>query len=103
MKYSSTIEPLEARIAPASVTMMDMDGDKVIFTTTKTAPPIVTQTDGVFRAFNVDLSGAGLDGTGFTVSVVKGKMGDGKAIVGHIVLGTNNVGAVKIAGDLGDI
>lgn len=49
----------------------------------------------------------GFDGANITVSVAKGKVngvsGDGKVIAGHFIGGTNNFGAIKIAGDLGEI
>ncbi|MGB8167039.1 MAG: hypothetical protein WCF18_06075, partial [Chthoniobacteraceae bacterium] len=99
------IEALESRIAPASVVLMDADGDKVTFTTSKGQPIINAITAGFdpYTVFSLILTGAEYDGANITVSVAKGKMGDGVVVIGKIAGGTNNFGTIKIAGDLGDI
>lgn len=106
-RFLPAAERLEDRIAPASLTLTDLDGDKVIFTASKGAlDGLVTQTqtpDGLRSVFNLDLAASRLYGTDLTVSVKKGGAGDGKAIVGRIDGGLNDFGVVKIAGDLGDI
>jgi hypothetical protein len=102
------IEILESRIAPASLVLTDVDGDKVTFTTSKGAldASLVTKTatlDGLHTVFAVDLSLGVFADTNLTVAVTKGGGGDGKAIVGHIEASPNLLGTVKITGDLGSI
>jgi hypothetical protein len=101
------IEPLESRIAPASLVLTDLDGDKVTFSASAGAlDGLVTKTNAqgdLHSVFSIDISAALFDGTNLTVSVTKGAGGDGRAIVGNIAAGLNNLGTVKIAGDLGDI
>lgn len=103
-----TLECLESRLAPAStVVIPDLDGDLVRFTSSKgDLTGQITSTDATLlnqKVFSVNLTNAAFNGTTFTVSVVKAPAGDGKAIVGHINAGTNSLGTVRIAGDLGDI
>lgn len=101
------IEPLESRIAPASLVLTDLDGDKVTFTASAGAlDGLVTKTNArgdLHSVFSIDITDPLFDGTALTVAVTKGAGGDGLAIVGHIAAGANNLGTVKIAGDLGDI
>ena len=104
----SSIEPLEARIAPASViNFTDSDGDKVKFTSSN--GDLTGHINPFFLAinssntFDVDLTSRIFAGTDFTVSVTKMGGGDGIVIIGHVDAGLNNLGTVKIAGDLGDI
>src|SRR5688572_15308780 len=106
MKTPSLIESLEPRIAPASLIFTDQDGDKIKFTTNRgDLTGLVTETivPGVGSVYSVDLAGGDFDGANLTVSVSKAKGGDGIAIVGSIQGGTNNLGVVKIKGDLGSI
>jgi hypothetical protein len=106
MKTSSPIETLESRIAPASVIFTDQDGDKVKFATSQgDLTGLVTQVTvaGKGSVYGLDLTDAGFDGTNLTVSVSKAKQGDGIAIIGNIHAGTNNLGTVRIEGDLGGI
>ncbi|MEA3186517.1 MAG: hypothetical protein QOD99_347 [Chthoniobacter sp.] len=101
------IELLESRIAPASLILTDLDGDKVTFSASAGAlDGLVTKTNArgdLHSVFSIDITAALFDGTDLTVSVKRGAGGDGLAIVGNINAGTNNLGSVKIAGDLGDI
>jgi hypothetical protein len=103
------LQRLEPRLAPASiVNFTDLDGDRVRFTASKgdlTGRVVASPVPGVnFRGYyDVDLSDASFEGTNLTVSVTKGKTGDGLAIIGHINAGINNLGTVNIKGDLGDI
>ncbi len=99
----STIEPLEARIAPASVlTYTDIDGDRV--TITSTLGDLAGHASIVGGQLRVlDLSAPSFDGTSITVSVVKAGAGDGLVAIGRINGGTNDFGAIVIKGDLGDI
>ena len=103
----SSIERLESPIAPASLVLTDLDGDTVTFTASAGAlAGLVTKTNArgdLHSVFSVDLSGALFGGTDLTVAVKKGAGGDGLAIVGNIAAGVNNLGTVKIAGDLGDL
>jgi hypothetical protein len=103
-----TIELLESRIAPASLTLTDINGDLVKFTSSSrshSATFSVTPTasgDGSHNKFAVDLSAAAFDGTNFSVTVTKGPHGDGVADI-FINAGTNNLGIVNVAGDLESI
>jgi hypothetical protein len=84
---------------------MDGDGDAVRFTTSRgDLAGHISQTFPNFQGvFNVDLSGPSFAGTDLTVSVVRAGTGDGQAIVGHVDAGANDLGAVRVQGDLGDI
>ncbi len=97
------IEPLESRIAPASVLpYTDIDGDKVtIKSTLGDLAGHATIVGGQLRL--LDLSAPAFDGTSITVSVVKAGAGDGLVAIGRINGGTNDFGAIVIKGDLGDI
>jgi hypothetical protein len=97
------IEPLETRIAPASVlTYVDIDGDRVTVTSTLgELAGRATIVGGQLRL--LDLSAPSFDGTSITVSVVKAGAGDGLAAIGRINGGTNDFGAIAIKGDLGNI
>src|SRR5262249_22721187 len=101
------IEPLEARIAPASfVTFPDIDGDQVKVTTSAgdlTGAVIIFSIGGKPAVAEVRLNNPGLDGANLTVTVTKVLGGDGLTTVGHIDGGTNDFGSITIAGDLGDI
>lgn len=109
------IEPLEARIAPASLvggklTYTDTDGDLVTITLSKKTG--LTETDFVFdTAFSssgpqkllaIDLAGdTALTGTNITMKVAK--VGDGLVNVGAILASGINLGAVTLLGDLRQI
>src|SRR3989442_10679325 len=99
----STIEPLEPRIAPASVLpYTDIDGDKV--TITSSAGDLTghaTIVGGQLRL--LDLSDPSFNHANITFSVVKAGAGDGLAAVGRINGGSNDLGVVVVKGDLGDI
>lgn len=120
------IEPLELRIAPATLvnpatlTYTDIDGDKVTVTASTGAfvfanPPNGTAfTDTfVFTAPNaiggqqlqlVDLrQGSGFQGADLTFSVVKAGSGDGLAAVGLILATGIDLGKINVKGDLNEI
>ena len=102
----SHIEALEPRIAPASLLFTDQDGDKVRFTSSRgDLTGLITEAvvDRVGTVYSVNLAGEEFDGANLTVSVVKGPNGDGIAIVGSISAGANQLGTVRIKGDLGSI
>ncbi|MGB8169936.1 MAG: hypothetical protein WCF18_20705 [Chthoniobacteraceae bacterium] len=120
------IEPLESRIAPATLVnpktlaYTDIDGDRVTVTASAGAfvfanPPSGTMNVDtfVFTAPNgiggqqlqlVDLrQGSGFQGADLTVSVVKAGAGDGLAAVGLILATGIDLGKVTVKGDLGEI
>lgn len=113
------IEPLEARIAPATLagkvlTYADVDGDRVTVTFSKGALDFgmftfdVATTNGdntVPQQLQlIDISAAaGIGGAAITFHVVKAGSGDGQANVGRINAGANNLGQVLVKGDLGVI
>ena len=103
--YHSSIEPLESRIAPASVILTDVNGDHIKFTSSSSAfvagdITTVPVGDGHHDAFVVNLSNAAFFNSNLTVSVTKVPGGDGQTYVG-ITAGANNLGTVNIGGDLG--
>ena len=112
------IEPLEARIAPATVatfhspitaTYDDVDGDHV---TVKFSLPVLTA-GNVAAVFNfmspgyladLDLTAsASPDGTAITFTVAKVAGGDGLVNVGYIHATGHDLGKVAVPGDLGQI
>ena len=139
----SSLEPLEGRIAPATltptmVTYQDLDGDtvtvkfsKALYNATTATPSQIANiksvfgftSDGVsFSAFGDANSGAQqlqlidltkvpssllnvrlIDGVSIAVSVKQGIAGDGLAEIGQIYADGLVLGAVAIAGDLGNI
>lgn len=125
MKTSSSIEPLESRIAPATLTgkiltYTDIDGDHVSITFTKTAlaGAVFTFDKGSVDGDNsmkqqlqlIDLHAVSdADGADITMKVTKAGNGDGLANVGRIaavgngIFNDHSLGKVNIAGDLGSI
>lgn len=104
------IEPLEARIAPASLlSFTDVDGDHVKITVSKgtlTAGGNVTLFDGVSGGKllqEIDLSDPSFSGASLTVAVTKVTGGDGQVVVDDIYGGSNNLTNVTVAGDVGNI
>lgn len=114
---SNFIEPLEPRIAPATLTgqvltFTDIDGDKVAitFSTGTLAGSMFTFDTGSVDGDNsvrqqlqrVDVSGAaGIDDADITMKVTKAGGGDGRAAVGQINADLHDLGKVTIKGDLG--
>ena len=107
--YPSTIEPLEPRIAPASVVhLTDANGDIITFISSLgNLTGLVTSSgplpDGHHDQFNVNLTSSTFNGTNFSVTVTKGPHGDGHLANLIINAGSNNLGNVSIGGDLGYI
>ena len=113
----SRIEPLESRIAPASVfTFTDIDGDLITVTASKgdlSAAGVLTfntAADVPRQLQKIDLSGnANFLGTDLTVTAKRGPVGDGVTAVGFIDASAAGGGAaldlgkVTIDGDLGRI
>ncbi len=113
MPTSSSIEPLESRIAPAvvisghSASYTDIDGDHVTITVSKgtlAMGDFTTVTAGMGDQLeSVILTGSDFDGANITFAVKKSATGDGLANVGEIDATGLNLGAVKLPGDLGRI
>ncbi|MEA3187452.1 MAG: hypothetical protein QOD99_1282 [Chthoniobacter sp.] len=105
------IEPLESRIAPASlVQFTDVDGDQVIVTISAIDPhPVVasnlipTGALGGSQLTLLDLSSPTANHANVSVSVTKAATGDGLVNIGRINAGANDLGTITIPGDLGDI
>jgi hypothetical protein len=111
-----SIELLESRIAPASLTgrvlsYTDVDGDKVTLAFTKgtlTAANFTFDTafgaSGPQQLQRIDLSGlADVAGSDITVKVAQGVNGDGVAHIGEIIAMGRDLGVVKTKGDVGKI
>lgn len=118
----SSIELLEARIAPATIgslvvalnktsaTYTDVDGDVVTVKVsagdlTKAVFTGVAVTAGHDQLQTLDLTGAGAvgDKATLTFSVKKATTGNGLANVGYINATGHDLGAVTVKGDLGQI
>jgi hypothetical protein len=111
----ATIEPLEARVAPASLTFTDVDGDLVTVTTSKGSnielAAIVTKAnEGIgeeLHLINFALNSAtqaAFAGTNLTVTAKRTSLGgDGFVNVGYIEAIGIDLGKVVIRGDLGVI
>ncbi len=107
------IEPLEARIAPASalVTYTDIDGDLVkISASTPGALPLSFAGKLTFvgggtagQLAQLNLTDLNFSGANVTFTVTKAATGDGLAHVGEIAALGVDLGAVTIKGDLGAI
>ena len=108
MKTLPSIEPLEARIAPASafVTYIDADGDLVKITATGSGAPgpdlgdLTRHGNGQLQKLTLD---AGFALTDITFTVTKKPGGDGFADVGAIDATGFDLGNVTVKGDLGQI
>ena len=113
MKTShASVEPLEARIAPAAVvTFTDVDGDLVTVSSSKgTHDQLVAATGGV-NGLNdhvlqtLDLT-TSADFNGANISIIatpKAGKGDGFVNVGYINASGRVLGTVTVNGDLGVI
>ena len=104
------IEPLESRIAPASVLLYtDLDGDKVKVTSSSAGGDLNTaatfsdlDTAAPRQLQKLTLGGA-FTGTNLTFTVTKVPGGDGLAHVGNIEAINVDLGNVTVKGDLGQI
>lgn len=112
----SSIEHLESRIAPASLTgrvlsYTDIDGDKVIVAFSKgTLTPANFLFDSAFDSTGtqqlqrIDIAAlTDVEGSNITVKVARGPDGDGVAHIGEIIATGRDLGVVKTKGDLGKI
>lgn len=113
MKTTTTIEPLESRIAPAAVfvTYNDLDGDLVRISASNAgliAPPLdlsdLTLSAGASgHLTTLNLTEAGFDTASIVFTVTKAATGDGLADVRRINAGTNDLATVLVRGDLAEI
>jgi hypothetical protein len=107
METSAPIEPLESRIAPASFGFTDVDGDKVVITTSgagtlsSAAGGNITIVAGQLQF--LDLTGAAFQGANVSIVATKGPGGDGFVNVGFINANGRDLGTVFVDGDLGRI
>lgn len=120
----SSLEVLEARIAPAALatlhistdqhtaTYTDVDGDHITLKVTHFAVGGGLLSAGLFSGVAgahgdqlqlLDLSGGGFDKASLTFSVVRVAGGDGLANVGYINSTGHDLGAVTVKGDLGQL
>jgi hypothetical protein len=111
-----SIELLESRIAPASLTgrvlsYTDLDGDKVTISFSKgTLSPANFAFDNAFdgtgtqQLQRIDVSGVtDVEGSNISVKVLRGAAGDGVAHIGEIIATGRDLGVVKTKGDVGKI
>jgi hypothetical protein len=111
-----SIEPLESRIAPASLTghvlsYTDLDGDKVTISFSKGTLSAANFTfdnafggTGTQQLQRIDLSGVtDVEGSNISVNVVRDAAGDGVAHIGEIIAIGRDLGVVKTKGDVGKI
>lgn len=101
------LEPLEDRIAPASMlSFTDVDGDQVTIKTTKgdlTGHATLSDGGSGQQLEILDLTDNSFAGTNLTISVKKVTGGDGFANLGFLNAAGNDLGKVKIKGDVGKI
>src|SRR5204863_3817686 len=109
-RFRSAAEVLEARIAPASLSFLDVDGDNVTITTDhgsdiqlQAAAHLNEVTPGHFQLQELKLDDvAAFRGTNVTIEATANG-GDGFVNVGYINATDLDLGRVVVAGDLGRI
>src|SRR5688572_23147167 len=108
-----SIEPLEARIAPARLSLIDVDGDLITITTTKGTD---AELDAAVSSFavagavpggetidTINLTGD-FDGTSLSVTAKRGPLGgDGLVNVNVISAFGLDLGTVTVKGNLADL
>lgn len=107
----TSIEPLEKRIAPATFSYIDLDGDRVTINVFSTEP--LNLGDEVFLSSGsstqaatlekLDLSKPAFAGKAVSFTVNKARFGDGKAHVGYIDATGIDLAKIVVPGDLGRI
>jgi hypothetical protein len=103
------IEPLEIRVAPASVlTFTDVDGDKVKVIASSgdlNAAGVATfaSVGAGQQLQSLTLAGPSFNGANISTMVTKGPTGDGLVNIGRIDASTHDLGRVTIKGDLGAV
>lgn len=109
--FMNSLEPLEARIAPASLTFLDVDGDSVTIAVSK-GPALVVGTNVTLSSGSASVPGvlqkltltdALFGGASVSFAVRKAAGGDGLVNVGFIDATGVDLGAVTVPGDLGRI
>jgi hypothetical protein len=112
MKTTASIEPLEPRIAPASLTFTDVDGDRVVITTTGAGAltlgvnVIVTPLPGAqTQVVTLNLTDAAFQGANVSIVATRNPLagGDGLVNIGSIDAGGRDLGKVLVDGDLGQL
>src|SRR4030095_9728994 len=98
-------EPLETRIAPASLTLTDVDGDKVVITVSKGSLELG---GNVIVSGNqitmIDLSDSAFANANLKIVATRSdEGGDGFVNIGQINGGSHDLGKVSVDGDLGRI
>ncbi len=110
-KPAPCIEPLESRIAPASLTFLDADGDSVTINVSK-GPTLVLGTHVTLSSGSattpavlqkLTLTDPLFGGASVSFAVRKGAGGDGFVNVGFIDATGGDLGSVTVPGDLGRI
>src|SRR5688572_23875997 len=106
------IECLESRIAPASITFNDLDGDLVTITTSQGSADTLAGAalfgpiqNGGQLLLRLDLTAAMFQGTNLIISAKRDPVlgGDGFVSVGYVGATGRDLGPVVIDGDLGAI
>jgi hypothetical protein len=99
------MEPLETRIAPASLTLTDVDGDKVVITVSKGSLELggnVTVNGNQITL--IDLNDSAFANANLKIVATRSdEGGDGFVNIGQITGGTHDLGKVSVDGDLGRI
>jgi hypothetical protein len=101
------VEPLGDRLAPATLTFTDVDGDDVKITTT--GPGTLTLGANVIvnagQLERLDLTGAAFQGANVSIVATRHAVngGDGRVNVGKIDATGRDLGAVLVDGDLGQL
>jgi hypothetical protein len=100
-----SIEPLEVRVAPASLTLTDVDGDKVVITVSKGSLEAGGNVTVIGNQITlIDLSDTAFANANLKIVATRGEdSGDGFVNIGQITGGTHDLGKVNVDGDLGRI
>jgi len=108
-QFPSSLEPLEARIAPASLTFTDIDGDSVTITTSQGLDAAL-QSAAIFANVGVGqqlqelrLTAAAFQNSNVSIIATHAAGGDGFVNVGLIQAAGRDLGRVEVSGDLGRI
>lgn len=102
--HQPPIEPLESRIAPATILAFTdgTDGDQVKLVSDKALTATVSMAANGSPA-EILISGAGLDGASLSTVVTRSATGDGFVNIGRITATGRDLGNVVVKGDLGRI
>src|SRR5262245_12405457 len=100
------LETLESRLAPAALTFIDVDGDKVSITSSAgdISKKATFENFGLGKQLqSLDLTDASFQGANISTSVARVATGDGLVNIGRINAVGRDLGKVTIGGDLGAI